>query len=190
MPRHSTDLRIGGSRNHSTRFWAIQPPAACKNYSRFIAALGSDHLRLAVKSPGEPHPYRYSGLRRVSRVLLRHPQHRRGGPASRGRGNAGPVPEHRRPGRFRVQDAAAPDRRGRAGAARRPQRLRSVGRHSRRRAKRWRAEYTAHGWPISAGSRLHHRGHVGRDRARADARWSTRTAKCWCRCRPIRSTRR
>ena len=52
------------------------------------------------------------------------------------------------------------------------------------------AEYTRDGLPVSRRSRVHHGRHVRRHRARARARSSTRAAKCWCRCRPIRSTRR
>ena len=104
---------------------------------------------------------------------LRHPQHRCRSPARRGRRHAGAVSQYRRPGRLRLQDAAAPDRGSRTRAARGPQHLRSVRRHSGRARGCGRG---VHGERISGqrGSCVRDRGHVGRHRAHVERRGGKR----------------
>ncbi len=115
-----------------------------------VQHLASHSGRLA-RSPASPTPSATSWRRRRP---------------SRPRG-AGRLPEHRRSGRVRLLDPAAPGRGRRPGDARRPQRLRALGRHRRRRARPWPTS-TARGVPRRAGSRRHHGGHVGRHRAGAE----------------------
>ena len=113
------------------------------------------------------HLVRHSRRPPHQRLRLRHPQHRRGGAEGRGSRPEGPLPEYRRPDHFRVPDAAAHDRGGRARDARRPQRLRAVGRHpGGARGGRRRVRAARHA--DDARSRRHHVGHIRRDRARAD----------------------
>ena len=100
-------------------------------------------------------------------LLLRHPQHRRGGEGGRGARAARPLPEHRRSGRVRLQDARPSGRSRRTRHARRPQRLSAVGRHSRRRARRWPPTTRARGIADVARPRAHHDRHVRRHRAGA-----------------------
>ena len=96
-------------------------------------------------------------------VFLRHSQHQRRGAAGRSRRAARALSEHRRPGRLRVQDPAAPDCGGRTGDARRTQRVWAIagyrlGTRSSRRG--------VHVTRISShpGSNLSHRRYVGSDR--------------------------
>ena len=125
----------------------------------------------AVRSRGDDRESSRAHPDRRSRppLHLRHPQHRRGSAEGRGDRHARPLPEHRRSDRVRVQDAAAPHRRGRARHARRPQQLRTVGRHRAGARSRRRG---VHEKRISdrRRSRVHHRRHVGRDRADAGRR--------------------
>ena len=120
---------------------------------------------------------------------LRDPQHRRRGQEGRGGRPEGALSEHRRPDSVRVQDAAAPDRRRRARDARRPQRLRAIGRH-RAGARGGRAPNGRARHARLARSRRHHLGHVGRHRARARRARRRRRRSAACRRRPIRSTPR
>ena len=111
-------------------------------------------------------------------LRVRHPEHRRGGAKSGSGRPEGPLPQHRRPDHLRIQDAAAPDRGGRAGHARRPQRLRAVGRHSRRPREAVAERVRAARHADVARSRRHHLGHLGRDRAGADGAGRGRATRC------------
>ena len=115
-----------------------------------------------------------SRRRARQQLHLRDPQHRRRSAAGRSRRHARAVSQHRRPGRVRIQDAAASHCRGRARDARRPQRLRSVGRASRRRARRWRPSTRRAAFPVSPDRVFITAGTSEGHRARADALWSTR----------------
>ena len=99
-------------------------------------------------------------------LFLCHSQHRRRGAAGRSRRPARALPEHRRPGGLRVQHAAAPDCRGRAGDARRTQWVWAFARHrlGTRGSRRG-----IHVTRVSrhAGSHIPHGGDLRRHRARA-----------------------
>ena len=112
-----------------------------------------------------------------------------GSATRRGRRRPRPLPEHRRPQRVRFQDAAAPDRRRRARDARRAQRLRPVAGH-RAGARSRRGGTHRHGVPGVGRPRADHRGHVRSHRSGAERARRQRRAKCSCRCRRTRCTRR
>ena len=139
----------------------------------------------AVSTVGFHHPYRAAGRP----LHLRDSQYRGRGPEGRGRRSDGPLSQHRRSHPVRLRDAAAPDRGGRQGDARRPQRLHRVAGHrrgARGRGRRFHRSVASD----QPRSRAHHLRHLGGHRAGADARSWTKAKRCSCRRRPIRSTPR
>ena len=94
------------------------------------------------------------------------------------------------PTAVRVPAAAAHGRGGRSAPCATATTVTVRRRESRPPAKRSPPSITTRGWPMTAGPRAHHRGHVGSDRARAERARRRRAARCSSRCRPIRSTRR
>ena len=110
------------------------------------------------------------------------------GPESRGGRTQSALPQHRRSDNLRVPNPAASDRGGRAGDARRPQRLCAVGRHPAG-ARSRRGRMRRRGMPLSADRVILTSG-TSEGIELALTALAEAATKCWCRRRPIRSTPR